>query len=167
VKGCFLIEEQIKILKFMSEMTGRVDMNEFAKKIELNSSQLIQHMQELAKEGYLKKVGGGFAITEKGKNALKATAPVPWNMRFNFYITIGQPTGASAGSIKEFHDLALKVNVASLEFHLSRGDFENWFRNAAGDAGFADELAKIKKTVLTGEELKKAIAKAAEDRYSL
>ncbi len=157
----------MKILKFMSEMTGRVDMNEFAKKMGLTSSQIMQEMQELTKEGFLKKVGGGFAITTKGKTALKATSPVPWNMRFNFYTAIDQPTDMSAGSIKEFHDLALKVNSASLEFHMYRGDFENWFRNAAGDVGFADELAKIKKTSLKDEELRKAITKAADERYSL
>ena len=161
-----MIEEQTKILKFMSEMTGRVDMNEFAKKMGLTSSQIMQHMQELAKEGFLKKVGGGFAITEKGKTALKAAAPVPGNMRFNFYTAIGQPTGMSAETIREFHDLVLKVNVTTLEFHLGRDDFENWFRMAVVDAGFADELAKMKKMDLKGEDLRKAIVKAAEARYS-
>lgn len=161
----FLIEEQTKILKFMSEMTGRVDMNEFAKKMGLTSSQIIEEMQQLTKEGFLKKVGGGFALTEKGRIALKGSASVPWNMRFNFYTAIDQPTGVSAGSIKEFHDLSLKVNAASLEFHLYRDDFENWFKNAAGDAGFADEFVKIKKTGLKDEELRKAIAKATEARY--
>ena len=151
----------------MNEMTGRVDMNEFAKKMGLTSSQIMQHMQELAQEGFLKKVGGGFAITEKGKNALKVAAPVPGNMRFNFYIAIGQPTGMSAETIREFHDLVLKVDVASLEFHLGRGDFENWFRLAVVDAGFADELVKMKKTDLKGNDLRKAIAKAAEAKYSL
>ena len=162
-----LIEEQMRILKFMNEMTGRVDMNEFAKKMGLTSSQIMQHMQELAQEGFLKKVGGGFAITEKGKNALKVAAPVPGNMRFNFYIAIGQPTGMSAETIREFHDLVLKVDLASLEFHLGRGDFENWFRLAVVDAGFADELVKMKKTDLKGNDLRKAIAKAAETKYSL
>ena len=162
-----MIEEQMKILKLMSEMTGRTDINEFAKKMGLTSNQIMLQMKVLAKEGSLKKVGGGFAITEKGKTAIKAHALVPWNMRFTFYLAIGQPTGVSAGSIKEFHELALKVNAASLEFHLGRGDFENWYRTAAGDAGFADELAKMKKTTLKGEELRKAIAQAAETRYSL
>jgi hypothetical protein len=35
------------------------------------------------------------------------------------------------------------------------------------DAGFADELVKMKKADLKGEDLRKAIAKAAEARYSL
>jgi hypothetical protein len=163
-----LIEEQMKILKLMSEMTSRIDMTEFSKKMGLTTNQIMLQMQALAKDGFLKKVGGGFGITEKGKIAVKAYAPVPWDMRFNFYLAIGQPAGVSAGSIKEFHDLALKVDAASLEFHLGRDDFENWFRNAAGDAGFADEFVKMKKGgVLKGEDLRKTIAKATETRYSL
>ena len=157
----------MKILKLMNEMTGHVDMNEFAKKTGIASNKIVQHMQELAKEGFLKKVGGGFTITGKGKNTLRAIVPLPLNMRFNFYVTLGQPTGESAGSIKEFHDLVSQVNVASLEFHIVRGDFEKWFRTAVGERGLADEFAKISKTCLKGEDLKKSIVKAIEAKYAL
>ena len=75
--------------------------------------------------------------------------------------------GVSAGTVKEFHALVSKLNIVSIEFHLARGDFENWFRTAVGDAALADELAKIKKTELTGEDLRKAIVKALEVKYSL
>jgi DNA-binding transcriptional regulator YhcF (GntR family) len=151
----------------MNEMKSRIDINEFASKVGLTPSQIMKNLQELAKEGFLKKVEGGFALTEKGKNALKATAPVPAEMKFEFYVTIGQPAGVSAGTIKEFYEAILEVDVASLEFHLERGDFEKWFQTAVGDAEFAEELVKIKKMDLKGEDLKKAFAKAAEIRYSL
>jgi DNA-binding MarR family transcriptional regulator len=160
-----LIDEQVKILKFMNEMTGHIDGKDFAKKTGLTASQIAEHMQVLAKDGFLKRVGAGYSLTEKGKAALKAASPVAWNMRFNFYTGIGQPTGVSAGSVKEFRDLASSVNSVSLEFHLYRGDFENWVRSAVGDAAFADELAKIRKTELKGEELRKSLLKAAEERY--
>ena len=146
-------------------MTGHVDISEFARRLGSSSDQIIQQMQTLAKDGFLKKVGGGFAVTEKGKGILKATKIVPSNMRFDFYLAIGQPVGISAGSVKEFHDVASTVNTISLEFHLYRGDFENWFQTVIGDTGFADELAKLKKTNLKDEELRKAIVKAVELRY--
>ena len=142
-------------------------MNEFAHKMDLTPNQILQDMQDLAKEGFLKKVGGGYAITEKGKTALKVVAPVPEGKRFQFYNSLGNPTGLSAGSVKEFRDAALKVDADSLEFHLYRGDFENWFRTTLNDEVFADELATIKKTDLKGEELKKAIAKATNLKYNL
>jgi DNA-binding Lrp family transcriptional regulator len=162
-----LIDTHMKILKFMNEMTARTDMNEFARKMELTPNQILQDMQDLAKEGFLKKIGGGYAITEKGKAILRTVVSVPENMRFQFYNSLGHPTGFSAGNIKEFHDVALKVDADSLEFHLYRGDFENWFRTAMNDEAFADELATIKKTDLKGEELKKAIAKATSLKYNL
>ncbi len=162
-----MIDEQLKILRFMNEMTGHIDGKDFAKKTGLTASQIAEHMQTLAKEGFLKRVGAGYSLTEKGKAAVKATSPVSWNMRFNFYVGIGQPTGVSAGSVNEFLDLASSINSVSLEFHIYRGDFENWFRSAVGDPTFADELAKIRKTELKGEDLRKAISKAAEERYNL
>jgi len=151
----------------MSEMTGRIDTNEFSRKLGLTSTELMQHMQQMAKEGLLKKVGGGFALTNKARLVLKASSPVAWNMRFNFYTELDQPAGVSAGSVKEFRDLALKVNETSLEFHLYRGDFENWFSTAVSDSIFAAELAKIKKRNLKGEDLRKAIVNMLEARYSL
>jgi len=161
-----LIEERMKILKFMNEMTTRTDINEFARKIGLTSAQIMQHMQELAKEGYLKKVGNGFAITEKGRNALKALTPLPENLTFRFYIALGQPLSLHARTVKELRDAALKVDATSLEFHLYRGDFENWFRTSVADPAFADELAKTGKKNLKGEELRKALLKALDDNFS-
>ena len=155
----------MRILKFMNEMTGRIDMNEFARKTGLSSVQIGQNMQELAKEGYLKKVGGGFTITAKGKSAVKVVESLPASLKFEFYFALGKPVGMSALSIKEFHDVVGNVDVVSLEFHVGRGDFENWLRNAVGDASLADDFVKIRKAELKGEDLKKAISKAVEEKY--
>jgi DNA-binding Lrp family transcriptional regulator len=162
-----LNDAQNRILKYMSEMTARIDMAEFANKMGMTQSQILQDMQELVKEGFLKKTGGGYSVTEKGKMALRVVTPVSADLRFEFYESLGHPTGLSARNIKEFHDVALKVNSVSLEFHLYRGDFENWFKTVIVDEVFADELAIIRKTDLRGEELKKAIAKATSLRYGL
>ena len=157
----------MKILRFMNEMTGRVDMNEFAERTGIESHQILSLMQELAKIGLLRKVGRGFAITEKGKNALKATSPLPWDKRFDFFVAINHPTGVSAAKVSEFYNLASSVAASSLEFHLDRGDFENWFRTSVGDPAFVDDLAKIKELSLKGEELRTALSKALQKRYSL
>ncbi len=163
----FLNEEQLKTLRFMSEVTGRMDMNQFARIVGLTPSQTMEQVQELVKSGFVKKVGSGYGITEKGKNALKAITAVAAIMEFHFYNGIGQPTGLSAASIKNFYELIKKVDTSSLEFHLYRGDFENWLRTAVNDATFADELADMKKSDLKGEKLRKELAKAAETRYSI
>jgi len=151
----------------MSEMKTRIDMGEFARKVGLSSAQIAQHMQDLASAGYLKKVGGGFAITEKGKAALKYETVLPENSKFRFYLSEGNPTDFYAASVKEFRENVLKVDAAALEFHLNRGDFENWFQSSIADSSFADELVKIKKMNLSGEELRKAILKAIDLKYML
>ncbi|MCW4018188.1 MAG: hypothetical protein NWF00_05865 [Candidatus Bathyarchaeota archaeon] len=160
-------EEEMKVLKFMNEITGRTDMNDFAKKAGLTANVIIQDMQQLAKEGFTKKVGAGYTITEKGKGVLKASVPVSENMVFHFYTAVDEPLGISACTIREFCELAAKVDAASLEFHVGRGDFESWLRAAANDADFADAFVKIKDANLTGAELREAIVKTAESKYYL
>jgi len=155
----------MKILREMSEVTGRVDMNEFARRVGLAPNQVTEQVQELAKAGFVKKVGAGYGITEKGRIALKAAKPVAGGMEFHFYVGIGQPTRLSSRSMQEFHNIVKKVDVASLEFHLYRGDFENWVATAVEDAAFAAELAELKRSNLRGEELRKELLKALEARY--
>jgi predicted transcriptional regulator len=160
-----LMEERLKVLKVMSEATSRMNLNEFAGMVGLNPNQIIEHMQELVQVGLLRKVDGGYGMTEKGRVALKAFAPVPKDMEFHFYMEIAQPTGLLAKTIKDFYELVQQVDVIALEFHLYRGDFENWIRTACDDAAFADELANMKKAQLKGEDLRNEITKAAEARY--
>ena len=78
-------EEQFKVLKALSEATSRMDINMFAKKVNLDPNQTIEQVQALAKEGFLQKVGSGFGITSKGKAVLKAFLPVHEGMGFHFY----------------------------------------------------------------------------------
>ncbi len=161
------MEQRLKVLKAMSEVTGHMDMKQFAQTVGLTPSETIEQVQKLTKAGFVKKSGSGYGITDKGKNALKAITPVPTSKEFQFYNGIDQPTGLYAGNVKEFYDAVMKVDVASLEFHLYREDFENWIRTIVNDAEFADELARMKKSELKGENLRKEIAKAAEEHYSI
>jgi len=165
-EGAFLIEEQMKILKFMSEATGRTEMNEFARKIGLTPSQAAEYVHELAKVGFVKKIGNGYSITEKGKAALKTLAPIQTEKRFYFYVGIDKLTGFSAGSIAEFYDLVSKVDAASLEFHLYREDFENWVRNVLNDESLADNIVCVRDSEVKGENLRKALLSALEERFS-
>ncbi len=151
----------------MAEVTGRIDMNEFARRVSLTPSQAGEQIQELAKAGLVSKVGGGYCITEKGKTALKAFSVVPVKKEFHFYIGMNQQTGFSAKCFKEFYDLVKTVDVQALEFHLYRGDFENWVRTTVNDAVFANEIECIKKTGVKGEQLRETLLLAAESRFSL
>ena len=160
-----LTEEQLRVLKGMSQITSRIDLNYFAQMVGLNPNQTIERVQELVNSGLAKKTGGGYGITEKGKAILKAITPVPKDSAFHFYTGFGQPTGFSAESLKDFYEIIKRVAAESLDFHLYRGDFENWIKHSLTDAVLADELANLKVEMLKGEELRQRILKAITAKY--
>ncbi len=160
-------EEQIKILTIMSQATNRMDLNMFSQKVDLDANQAMANVQELAKKGYVRKVGSGYGVTDKGKAAIKAFAPVAEGKSFQFYTQIGYPTVYAAKSLADFYRLAEQIGVDVLEFHIGRGDFENWIRDVFGDQKLADEFGRIKKANLKGEALRKEILKAIEANYKL
>jgi len=159
------MDEQLKVLKVMSEVTSRIDMNAFSQMVGLKPSQTVERMQDLVNSGFIRKVGGGYGITEKGKAILKAITPVPKDNAFHFYTGFGQPTGFSAESLKDFYEIVKRVAAEALDFHLYRGDFENWIKNALKDPVLADELANLKIEMFKGEELRQKILKTVTARY--
>jgi predicted transcriptional regulator len=167
VEGIILIQDQLKILKFMSEVTGKMDMTEFASNVEMTPQEVLEKIHELTESGLLQKIGRGYAITEKGKALLKASASVPENMQFRFYDGIDNPTDVSANSGLDFYEKIKTVNDSSIEFHLNRGDFENWIRSAVDDQALADDVAKMKQSGLNGANLREEIVKTFETRYSI
>ena len=160
-------EEQIKILKTMNEATNRMDLNTFAHIVNLNPNQAMAQVQELAKAGFLRKVGSGYGVSEKGKAVLKASAPVPNEMGFHFYVGIGQPTDFTAQTLEEFYSFIKQVSADSLEFHLYRGDFENWLREVLKDSELAEEIGNLKMDELKSEDLRKELLKAIDAKYGI
>ena len=157
--------ECLRVLKVMSEVTHRMDLNEFARLAELNADEAFQCIQDLTKTGHLKKTGGGYGITEKGKAVLKAQLPVADGLEFRFYMEIEQPTGAVARSLREFYETVKAIDAASLEFHVYRGDFKNWVQAVLKDEALASEFEDARQSELRGESLRKRIAWVIEKHY--
>jgi len=162
-----LKEEQLKILTIMSQATSRMDLNMFAQKVDLDANQAMANVQELAKNGYVRKAGSGYGLTEKGKAAIKAFTRVSDDKSFHFYTQIGYPTVYEAKSLADFYRLCEQISVDALEFHVSRGDFENWMRDVFGDQKLADEFERIKNANLRGEILRDEILKAIDAKYKI
>ena len=139
----------------------------FAKKVNLDPNQTIQQIQELAKEGFLQKIGSGFGITVKGKAVLKAFNPVPDMMGFRFYLGFDKPLDFTAWTPAEFYKIIKQVNVNSLEFHLYRGDFENWVKEACKESELAEEIGSVKAEDLKGEDLRAKLLKVLDAKYSV
>jgi hypothetical protein len=55
----------------------------------------------------------------------------------------------------------------SLEFHLYRGDFENWLREVCKDSELAEAVGNLKADNLKGEELRKALLRIIDAKYGV
>lgn len=78
----------------------------------------------------------------------------PREKAFYFFTSVGNYTGVSASSLKEFDDKIKEVNVKSLEFHLNRGDFEKWLSEVVKDNELAAEFRRLQKLNLSGDSLR-------------
>jgi len=162
-----LKEEKFKVLKMLVESTSRMDLNMLAQKVSLTPDQTVHLIQELAKEGFLQKVGGGYGVTQKGKTVLKAFTPVQKDAGFHFYFGINQPSNFTAESLEQFYSFIKQISAESLEFHLYRGDFENWLKEACNDPELASEIGGIKAAGLKGEDLRKELLKVFNAKFGI
>jgi predicted MPP superfamily phosphohydrolase len=98
------------------------------------------------------------------EEASKILRTLPREKAFYFFTSIGNYTGESAASLKEFADKIRDVNVKSLEFHLYRGDFEKWTAEVLQDENLASELRKLQKINLTGDAIRNELYTAVSNR---
>lgn len=89
------------------------------------------------------------------------------NEPFLFYVDEGEKsyTGIMAWSLKGLLDALKKVDIRSIEFHNSRGDFERWADESILDKTLAGRLKKIRLSETKGEPLAKAIMKTSKERF--
>ena len=78
---------------------------------------------------------------------------------FRFFTSASEYTGEDASSLEEFLEKVRVIDSKSLEFHLYRQDFETWFKEALNLEYLAEEMQKIKKLNLRGEELRTQMIK--------
>jgi len=91
------------------------------------------------------------------KKSSKPLSSVPPQKAFYFYRDIGAPIGKSASSLEEFSHQLETVDASSIEFHVKRGDFENWVRDIFHNNKLAGRLRTIKTLGLRGEQLRKVV----------
>lgn len=134
------------------------------------------HLLGLAKMGYVKvPEKGQYIITHAGKKAIgiqeitkekaaQILAYAPHDKSFIFYAELGKPLNIHAHSLRDFTIKLEKVEAASIEFHVKRGDFEAWF-TGLGDVELAKKAALLRQKNLVGEELRKQLHALVEQRY--
>ena len=103
-------------------------------------------------------------MNEKMKSKILRT--LPREKAFYFFTSIGNYTGESAASLREFRDKIKEVNIKSLEFHFYRGDFEKWIAEVLEDNGLAEYIRKLRGQGLTGDELRIQLYTTVSRRYN-
>ena len=73
---------------------------------------------------------------------------------FYFFTDIGQYTGNHAISLMDFSDILQNIDVLSIEFHLYRGDFQNWICDIGGYKSLVNDFDQLMKRGLKGEFLR-------------
>ena len=91
------------------------------------------------------------------ENIPKSLRTFPREKAFYFFTSIGNYTGVSAASLKEFVERINEVNVKSLEFHLYRGDFEKWIAETLEDKELAAKIENLRSQNYLGAKLKEQL----------
>jgi len=99
------------------------------------------------------------------ENISKVLKTLPREKAFYFFTSIGNYTGESASSLKEFLEKINGVNVKSLEFHLYRGDFEKWIAEVLEDKQLAEEIRRLQKISLTDDALRNKLYTTVSKHY--
>jgi len=149
---------------------------EIAKQAHKEFQPTMMHLLGLIRMGYvIAPEKGLYIITPLGKRILglpevsveKAAAIIayqPHDKSFEFYSTVGQPLHLHAHSLKDFANKLERADAVCTEFHGKRGDFEAWFKGL-GDEELAKKVAMLRKTNVSGEDLRKCLRDMVEHRY--
>ena len=95
--------------------------------------------------------------------ALRILRTVHNHEGFWFYVAPGDYTGVSAMSLKDFAKKLRVVDVQSIDFHFSRGDFWRWIQFIISDVVLSSRINRIPQDV-RGERLRSILIKVVNER---
>jgi len=163
------------ILETMWMLDKPAKATEIAKEAGLSFPSAMMHIIGLTRMKYVDAPEKGiYAITENGKKvlglpeiskekAIEILRYLPAEKSFHFYADLGKPLNVYAASLGDFCDKILKVDLPSIEFHISRGDFEAWFAGL-GDTELARKTLLVREQKIAGEDLRKKLYDIVRNR---
>lgn len=166
------------VLETMWLLDRPAKATEIAKEAGLGFPPVMMHILGLTKMGHVQMHEKGiYVITESGKKvlglpevsrekAVEILAYLPMEKSFHFYVDIGKPLNVHAASLGDFCDKIQKVDLSSIGFHVSRGDFEAWFAGL-GDAELARKTLLVREEKIAGEDLRKKLYEVVKNRCDL
>jgi len=99
---------------------------------------------------------------EVSEGSIKILRALSDKEAFYFYEAIGKPTGQSAKSLSDFLEKIKSVKLESLQFHLQRKDFQNWFKETLGDSKLASKIEGILPS--NNDDMRKEICLTVKNR---
>jgi hypothetical protein len=93
---------------------------------------------------------------------------VPDENAFYFYKMLHYYLDVRAKNLAEFFERLKSIEVDSIIFHVSRGDFREWFSTTLGDSDLARQVSTLGEndTQRSGEELRSQLASIVQTRLS-
>lgn len=164
-----------KILENMLLNEKQATVRDIANEVGSEFKPANMHLIGLAKAGYaVSPTKGFYVITSKGKEALgipgitkecaqQLLAQTSEERAFHFYVDVDRPLNLYAKGLREFDEELEKVDSASLEFHVCRGDFEKWFASL-GDAELSKKMALLQAKGLAGDQLRAKLREIVDSR---
>ena len=146
-----------------------------AKEVGKEFPSVIMHIIGLTRIGYSSSPEKGlYTLTEKGKKALgipevnsenakTILADLSQGKAFHFYAGLGKPLSLRACGLQDFCNKIPKVSSESIDFHMSRGDFEAWFASL-GDIELAKKAELLKRKKIVGDKLRIILQKIVTNR---
>jgi alpha-amylase len=88
------------------------------------------------------------AMGDKSRYYRMLHGDLPDSHSFHFYTGFAKPIGVSVKNLIELRETAKTVDIASLEFHVLRGDLSRWTREVLGCAALSQSLDGIRQKQL-------------------
>ncbi|MCW4047666.1 MAG: hypothetical protein NWE99_08940 [Candidatus Bathyarchaeota archaeon] len=90
---------------------------------------------------------------------------VPFEQGFHFTTEKGVYTGVTAISLPDFSVKLKTIDVNSVLFHYSRGDFQKWIQDILGDVELANRMCFTKPNI-SAEKLRSQLLNIVQKRLS-
>jgi DNA-binding transcriptional ArsR family regulator len=168
-------EAKLKILNLIWTSNMPLDVKQISEMLGMKPRALNMHLLRLLRDGLVAKDKvGRYTLTPSGKKIIgipkvdkelagRILRKTSLEKAFHFYRGIGQPLGVSSDSLLDFSEKLGEVQIESVKFHSSRGDFASWVASL-GDFELAKRLEIIRQKGLRGEELRSELCRVVKDR---
>lgn len=165
---------RMEILRLLWQTNRPMNLREISEKMNLKTRCVNMYLLNLVRAGYVKRSNKLYVLTDLGKEALgfpsideklanKILSEVQLDKAFHFYRDLDEPLMVYSNSLTDFCEKIKSVDLKSIEFHVSRGDFEAWI-HSLGDIELAHRLRLIRELGLSGESLREEVFKIVKQR---